>query len=65
MVNEIKMLRVDQAAINGQKMDVSLMESPLQLEMKAEVQAEHNAQRAGILAQLHGQDLGRKADDGS
>lgn len=64
-VNELRLLRVDQAAINGSKMDAVLMESPAQLEAKAEVEAEHNAVRTGILAQLHGQDLGKRAEDAS
>jgi hypothetical protein len=65
IVNELRMLRVDQAAINGSKMDAVLMESPAQLEAKAEEQAERTAVRTGILAQLHGQDLGKRAEDAS
>lgn len=62
LINELKLLRVDQAAINGSKMDAVLMESPAQAEANAEVQAEHDAQRAGILAQLHGQDIGTRPE---
>ena len=64
-INELRLLRVDQAAINGSKMDATLMESPAQQEASAYQEAERNAVRTGILAQLHGQDLGKKADDGS
>lgn len=60
-VNEIKLLRVDQAGLNGQKMETTLLESPAQRLAKADVEEEHTAVRAGILAQLHGQDLGKKA----
>lgn len=63
VVNELRLLRVDQAAINGQKMDAELMESPAQQAASEEVRMEHNAQRAGILAQLHGQSLGKRPDD--
>lgn len=62
LINEVKLLRVDQAAINGDKMEAVLLDSPAQLEAKAELEAEHNAQRAGILAQLHGQDLGERPE---
>ena len=64
-VNELRLLRVDQAAINGSKMEAVLMESPAQREAKAELEAEHNAVRTGILAQLHGQDIGKRAEDAS
>lgn len=65
IVNELRLLRTDQAAINGQKMDTILIESPAQLEKKHEVEVLHQAQRAGILAQLYSQDLGEKANDAS
>jgi hypothetical protein len=62
-VNELRLLRVDQAAINGEKMEATLMESPAQRAAKALEEAEHNAIRTGILAQLHGQDIGKRAED--
>jgi hypothetical protein len=65
VVNELRMLRVDQAALSGEKMDAVLMESPAQLEAKADEAAERNAVRTGILAQLHGLDLGKRAEDAS
>jgi len=63
MVNEVRLLRVDQAALQGQKMDATLLESPAQREGNEEEAAKNLAIRTGILAQLHGQDLGKKADD--
>jgi len=65
IVNEVRLLRSDQAAINGQKMDISLIESPSQLEQKYELEKVRAVQRAGILAQLHGEDLGERPTDAS
>jgi len=65
IVNEVRLLRSDQAAINGQKMDISLIESPAQLEQKHELEKVREVQRAGILAQLRGEDLGKGPDDAS
>lgn len=65
VLNEIRLLRIDQAAINGQKMDAELIESPAQLERKEEQARVVAAHRAGILAQLHGEDIGGKATDAS
>lgn len=62
IVNELRLLRTDQAAINGQKMETILIESPAQIEKKNEIELVNQAHRAGILAQLYGQDLGGKAD---
>lgn len=62
VVNELRLLRVDQAALEGQSMEAVLMESPAQLEANEMLKEEHAALRAGILAQLHGQDLGRRGD---
>lgn len=62
VVNELRLLRVDQAAINGEKMEAVLMESPRQIEAADDVRAERNAQRAGILAQLHGIDIGKRPE---
>jgi hypothetical protein len=64
-VNELRLLRVDQAALNGEKMEVTLMESPAQREARAEEEAEHHAIRTGILAQLHGLDIGKRPDNAS
>lgn len=65
LLNEIRLLRIDQAAINGQKMDADLLESPAQIERREELNRERETQRAGILAQLYGQDVGGKATDAS
>jgi len=65
IVNELRLLRSDQAAINGQKMDIDLIESPTQLEQKHELEKLREVQRRGILAQLYGEDLGGKATDAS
>ena len=62
LINEVRLLRVDQAALKGHKMEATLLESPAQREAAAEKAAENNALRTGILAQLHGNDLGKKAD---
>lgn len=65
IVNEIRLLRVDQAAINGQKMEAEFIESPAQVKRKEEQYRVNELHRAGILAQLHGEDLGGKANDAS
>ena len=43
-------------------MEATLLESPAQRDAKADTEAENLAVRSGILAQLHGQDLGKKAE---
>jgi hypothetical protein len=58
ILNELRLLRTDQAAVNGHKMEVSFVESPAQVERREETEREREAQRAGILAQLYGQNLG-------
>lgn len=65
VLNELRLLRTDQAAVNGHKMEVSFVESPAQIERRQETEREHEAQRAGILAQLYGQDLGGRPDNAS
>lgn len=61
ILNELRLLRTDQAAVNGHKMEVSFIESPAQIERRQEAEREREAQRAGILAQLYGKDLGGTA----
>lgn len=65
VLNEIRLLRIDQAALNGQKMDAELLESPAQIERREELNREREVHRAGILAQLYGHDLGGNATDAS
>lgn len=65
VLNEVRLLRIDQAALNGQKMDADLLESPAQLKRKEEQARVVAAHRAGILAQLHGENLGGNATDAS
>lgn len=65
IVNEVRLLRIDQAAINGHKMEADLIESPAQIERREELNRVKGAHRAGILAQLHGEDLGGVATDAS
>ena len=60
LINEVRLLRVDQVALQGQKMEATMLESPAQRLAKEESEAENLAVRTGILAQLHGQDLGKK-----
>lgn len=63
ILNEIRLLRTDQAAINGHKMDSALIESPAQMERKQEIGRRNEALRAGILAQLNGENVGGTADN--
>ena len=65
LLNEVRLLRIDQAAINGQKMDADLLESPAQIARRDELNREREVQREGILAQRYGHDLGGNATDAS
>jgi hypothetical protein len=60
LINEVRLLRVDQAALQGQKMEATLLRSPAQLDAEKEEEAKNLAVRTGILAQLHGRELGEK-----
>lgn len=54
VLNELKLMRVDQASINGQDMPYQLLESPAQIAESARVAEERRAVRSDILRQLHG-----------
>lgn len=54
LLNEIRLLRVDQAALSGQSMDYSLLESPAQIEQRERDAERYRNVRTDILRQLHG-----------
>lgn len=53
MLNEIRLLRADQAALHaGKRMDISLVKSPAQTEEDEELREKHEIARKNILSQL-------------
>lgn len=55
ILNEIRMLRGDQAAIAGHEMDPVLLESPRQLREREEYREEQKLVRDGLLKHLRGE----------
>jgi len=51
-VNELRSLRVDQAALQGQKLEMTFVESPRQIEDREDDSEEKQQIRAQILRQL-------------
>jgi hypothetical protein len=61
-VNELRSLRVDQAALKGQQLDMSYVESPRQVEEREEDFEQKQQIRAEILKQLTGGDAALSGD---
>lgn len=55
IVNELRLLRVDQASINGQTMKPTLIESPLQVKVREKEEAERRVVQRTISKQLRGE----------